>query len=70
MTSEELIREIVSKICPFHGKKANVNINEGGEIEITACCKEFQGFLETLIKNKIQKGIDEGDASEIILDGD
>ena len=66
MTREELIREIVSKICPFHGKRATVNMHEAGEIEISACCKEFHVFLETLGKYKFQKGIDKSGALEII----
>jgi hypothetical protein len=70
MASEELTREIVSKICPFHGKRASVNMHEAGEIEISACCKEFHAFLETLSKNKFQKGSDNGSAFEIISGND
>jgi len=68
MSNEELVREIVSKLCPFHGTRATVNMHVTGEIEISACCKEFQIFLGTLIKNKFQQGINARGAPEIILD--
>ena len=69
MTTEELIRETVSKICPFHGKKAAVKIQGTGQIEISACCKEFRKFLEAHIKHKFQKGVSITGSSEITSDG-
>jgi hypothetical protein len=67
MTKEELIREIVSKICPFHGKKPIINMREGTEFEISTCCNEFKGFLVNMIENKLETGIENGIAPEITL---
>jgi len=52
---EELIREMVSKLCPFHGKRAVVNLDKAGQIEIKACCKKFLEFQESLIKITFQQ---------------
>ena len=66
MSTEKIIKEIISKKCPFHGKGPIVGISEAGQIEISTCCMEFQQFLENIVKNM---GIDEAGSSEIIKDG-
>jgi hypothetical protein len=49
MSTEELIREIVSKICPFHGKHPTVEIHETGQMNISACCLDFQELIQNII---------------------
>ena len=41
MTTEELIKEILNKACPIHGKHPTVELNEVGEVNIKVCCKQF-----------------------------
>lgn len=68
MTTEELIREMISKMCPFHGKKAIIVSHASGQIDISACCKEFQIFLETLKNDRSNRGIDEVGSCEATRD--
>jgi len=49
MTTEELIVEILSKSCPFHGKHPTVKFNEAGEINIKVCCQEFHEHIKNMI---------------------
>ncbi|MEP6947946.1 MAG: hypothetical protein ABI863_01665 [Ginsengibacter sp.] len=58
MSTEELIREIISKMCPLHGKHANVEIHEEGQINISACCAEFHEQMEKIIAIGLQKPLD------------
>jgi len=51
MTTEELIKEILNKACPIHGKHPTVELNEVGEVNIKVCCKQFH----EQIKNRILK---------------
>lgn len=59
MSTEEIIREVVSKVCPFHGKHANVQIHEAGKINISACCAEFHELMENIIFGGVQKSFRE-----------
>ena len=47
--AEDLIREILSKMCPLHGTHANIEIKQEWEITISACCEEFHELLEKII---------------------
>jgi hypothetical protein len=42
MVAENVIREIVSKMCRLHGRHPTVEINKEGQINISACCDEFR----------------------------
>lgn len=53
MITEELIREIVSKVCPSHGKHPVVEIHESGQMNISACCDEFHQQIENIINNEL-----------------
>jgi len=68
MGTEELIREVVSKVCPFHGKRAAVSVPANGRIQISACCDEFHHFLENQVKNKFQHEATKTGSFEIMLD--
>ena len=46
--SEDFIREVLTKVCPLHGKHANVHIDENWRINITACCNELNQLLKTI----------------------
>jgi hypothetical protein len=46
---EDLIREILSKMCPSHGLHANIEIKQEWEITISACCEEFHELLGKII---------------------
>ena len=54
MSIEELVREIVSKICPFHGMHPKVTIPECGPVHVSACCEEFHQFIEAYINDKTE----------------
>lgn len=51
MNTEDIIREILSKMCSLHGKHANVEINKDNQLSISACCPEFQEQMENIIKD-------------------
>jgi hypothetical protein len=58
MGTEDLIREILSKICPFHGKHPTVEIHEAGKMNILACCEEFHEFIQNIINDKFHNKAD------------
>ena len=58
MNTEDLIREIVSKICPFHGKHPAVEIHETGQMNISACCEEFREQMGNIVKGELLKIFD------------
>ena len=58
MSTEELIREIVSKMCPFHGKHPTVNIHEAGQMNISTCWEEFHKLVENIIPGRLQNSFD------------
>jgi len=47
--SEDLIREILSKMCSLHGTHANIAIKRGWELTVSACCEEFHELLRKII---------------------
>jgi hypothetical protein len=50
MYTEDLIREIVSKMCPCHGKHPTVEIHQTFQVSISACCEEFNDFIQKIMK--------------------
>ena len=56
MSTEEVIREIVSKMCPFHGKHPTVEIHELGQLDIFACCDAFREQCVSIENLKMAKG--------------
>jgi hypothetical protein len=58
MNTEDIIREILSKMCPLHGKHANVEIKKDWQLNISACCREFHEQMENIIKDFQKKGED------------
>ena len=66
MSTEELIREIVSKKCPFQGKLPTVEIREPGQMNISACCEEFREQMGNIMDGELQKPFDGTGSSEII----
>jgi hypothetical protein len=54
MSPEELIREIISKICPFHGKHPIVEIHKAGGMDISVCCEEFRGQIARIVNGDSQ----------------
>jgi hypothetical protein len=54
MNTEDLIREIVSKVCPFHGKHPVVEIREVGKMNISACCDEFLEQIGNIVNVELQ----------------
>jgi hypothetical protein len=58
MNTEEAIREILSKMCPLHGKHANVEIKKDNQLSVSACCHEFREQMENIIKDFQKKGED------------
>jgi hypothetical protein len=59
MSTEDLIREIISKICSFHGKHPTVEIHEGSQMNISACCEEFREQMRNIVNGKLQKPFDD-----------
>jgi hypothetical protein len=57
MNTESLIREIISKICPFHGKHPTVEIHQTGKLDITACCDEFLHQIEHIVNVEVQNDL-------------
>ena len=47
--TEDLIREILSKMCPLHGTHADIAIKQNWELTISACCGEFHELLGKII---------------------
>ncbi|MEP6951366.1 MAG: hypothetical protein ABI863_18900 [Ginsengibacter sp.] len=58
MNTEDLIREIISKMCPFHGKHPIVEIHEVGEMNVSACCDEFLEQIGKIINVQLQNPFD------------
>jgi len=54
MNTENLIREIISKVCPFHGKHPTVDIHETGKLDINACCDEFLEQIGHIVNIELQ----------------
>jgi len=57
MSTEEVIREVVSKFCPFHGKHATVKLLDSGEIKISACCAEFHQQMANIVTGGCDKPV-------------
>ena len=51
MNTEDIIREILSKMCSLHGKHANVEINKDNQLSVSACCYEFREQMENIIRD-------------------
>jgi hypothetical protein len=66
MSTEELIREIISKKCPFHGKHPTVEIHEAGEMDISTCCEEFREHIGTIVNSASQNTYDAAGSTEIM----
>ena len=47
--AEDLVREILSKVCPHHGLHANMELSQKGSLTILACCEEFHSLIEKII---------------------
>jgi hypothetical protein len=47
--AEDLIREILSKICPMHGTQGNIEIKQNGEITVSACCEDSHSLIKNII---------------------
>jgi len=54
MSTEEVIREVVSKSCPFHGKHATVKVLGTGQVSISACCAEFHRQMANIVTGGLQ----------------
>lgn len=61
MSIEEVIREIVSKVCPFHGKHATVKVRDTGHIIIAACCDEFHSQMENIVTRGVKNPLTDGE---------
>lgn len=57
MSTEELIREIISKICPFHGKHPTIELQETGQVNISACCEAFREQCLTIVNLNRAKAV-------------
>ena len=51
MNTENIMREILSKMCSLHGKHPNIEITEDWKLTISACCNEFHEQMENIIKD-------------------
>ena len=49
MSTEDLIREIISKQCPYHGKHPTIEIHEIGQMDISTCCEEFREQIGMIV---------------------
>lgn len=47
--TEQLIQEILSKVCPIHGSHANIQIKEGWEINTITCCEDFDKLIDHIV---------------------
>lgn len=66
MSTEDLIREILSKMCPFHGKHPTVEIHEVGQMNISACCEEFRKQIGDIVNGGLPKPFVDTSSLEII----
>jgi hypothetical protein len=48
MDTEDLMREILSKMCPYHGKHPNIELDSNWKLTVSACCNEFKEMMETI----------------------
>ena len=51
MDTEELMREILSKMCPYHGRHPNITLDKEWKLTVSACCNEFKEMIEAIKKN-------------------
>ena len=51
MDTEDLMREILSKLCPYHGKHPNILLDKDWKLTVSACCIEFKDMMEAIKKN-------------------
>ena len=51
MNTENIMREILSKMCSLHGKHPNIEIGKDLKLKISACCHEFHEQMESIIKD-------------------
>lgn len=51
MDTEDLMREILSKMCPYHGKHPNITFDRNWKLTVSACCNEFKEMMETIKRN-------------------
>jgi hypothetical protein len=49
--TEDLIREILSKVCPYHGYHAGLYLDKDWNITISAFCHEFEQMMSVLKNN-------------------
>jgi hypothetical protein len=49
--TEDLMREILSKLCPYHGKHPDVSLDKDWKLTVSACCIEFKDMMEAIKKN-------------------
>jgi hypothetical protein len=66
MNTEDLVREIMSKMCPFHGKYPVVEISEVGQMNISACCDEFHQQIGNIVDVELQSPFESAGSLEII----
>jgi hypothetical protein len=48
-TAEDLVREILGKMCPYHGLRANVEMSKKELLTVSACCEEFHALIKKII---------------------
>ena len=51
MDTEGLMREILSKICPYHGRHPNISLDKEWKLRVSACCIEFKEMMEVIKKS-------------------
>ena len=51
MDTEGLMREILSKICPYHGRHPNISLDKEWKLTVSACCIEFKEMMEAIKEN-------------------
>ena len=56
MNTEDVIREILSKICSLHGKHPGIEIEKDWQLNISACCPEFHEQMENIARDLQKKG--------------
>ena len=66
MNTEDIVREIINKICPYHATHPTVQIPEIGQMDISACCEEFLTQIENIVNVEIQSPFDTAASSEIM----
>lgn len=51
MNTEDLMREILSKTCPYHGRHPNITLDKNWKLTVFACCDEFKEMMEMIKSN-------------------